>query len=471
MILIKSLSSTEAEDSNYIGAEYDKEDINKKNVNKEDINKEDMDKKGMNIPKTFCVTAQDAYNYVASKVFADQQLCLVLKLSGRVDETSFARALRLTLDQEPVLGSRFAENGGSPYWERRNDLEKIRICSVVETTSPEHGIQAFINEATQADADPLVVSRVFREKEADTVCIKVNHSACDAGGLKEYVSILSDVYSRLSADPGYSVRPNLCGRRDQSQVFEHIKDLDSIEPRGGPRPTWTLPQKGDISSLHSIRYIPRERFGAIKDYARDKKATINDLLLTALYSTLFEVNNTGYAEPMTIQVSIDLRRYCPDNKAEAICNLSGALYLGVERIQGEVFEKTLERIASFMRKLKEDYPGIESAKGLEYMYGQGYPVLENWLKESGVQSRKHNVTYPLLSNFGLLKEYNFGGLHTVKGYISSPIMYPPGFMLGVSTYNEEMTLSIGYCGQENSRQIESFLDTYMEQLPGKKPYG
>ena len=83
VILIKPLSSTGAENNNCINAEYDKGN--------------------MNIPKTFSVTAQDAYNYVASKVFADQQLCMVLKLSGRVDETSFARALRLTLDQEPVL--------------------------------------------------------------------------------------------------------------------------------------------------------------------------------------------------------------------------------------------------------------------------------------------------------------------------------------------------------------------------------
>lgn len=390
---------------------------------------------------------------------------MVLKLSGRVDEISLARALRLTLDLEPVLSSRFVESGGSPYWERRDDLEQIRVCSVVETPSQEHGIQVFINESVHADADPLVVSRVFREKEADTVCIKVNHSACDAGGLKEYVSILSDVYGRLCADPGYSIKPNLYGRRDQSQIFEHIKELDSIEPRSGPSPTWTLPQKGGISPLHSIRHISMERFGAIENYARDKKATINDLLLTALYRTLFEINNTGYEAPMTVQVSIDLRRYCPDNKAEAICNLSGALYLGVERIQGEVFEKTLERIIVFMKKLKEDYPGIESAKALEYMYGQGYSALEKWLTESGAQSRKYNITYPLLSNFGILKEYDFGGLHTVKEYITSPVMYPPGFMLGVSTYNKEMTFSIGYCGQENFRQIENFLDTYIEQLP------
>ena len=42
----------------------------------------------MTIPQRFNVTAQDAYNYLASKVFADQQLCMVLKLSGQVNENS-----------------------------------------------------------------------------------------------------------------------------------------------------------------------------------------------------------------------------------------------------------------------------------------------------------------------------------------------------------------------------------------------
>jgi NRPS condensation-like uncharacterized protein len=53
----------------------------------------------------------------------------------------------------------------------------------------------------------------------------------------------------------------------------------------------------------------------------------------------------------------------------------------------------------------------------------------------------------------------------VKGYITSPIMYPPGFMLGATTFNGEMTFSIGYCGQENSEQISGFINTYVEELP------
>jgi NRPS condensation-like uncharacterized protein len=246
----------------------------------------------MAVPQRFNVTAQDVYNYLASKVFADQQLCMVLKLSGQVDENSFAKVMRLTLDQEPVLGSRFVENGSNPYWERREDIEQITISALVENSSPEQEIQAFINEAKHADVDPLITSRIFREKKTDTICVKVNHSVCDAGGLKEYVSILSDVYGMSLNNPNYCIKPNLLGRRDQSQVFDSIKDVDSVVPGAGPRPNWIFPQKEGTLPLHSILRLPRERFEAVKKYAHDKKATINDVLLTGLYRAFFEINNT-----------------------------------------------------------------------------------------------------------------------------------------------------------------------------------
>jgi len=334
---------------------------------------------------------------------------------------------------------------------------------VVETASPEKEIQAFVNEPTHADVDMLVNVRVFREKNGDTVCIKVNHSVCDAGGLKEYVSLLSDFYSMLITCGRCSIQPNL-GRRDQSQIFERTKDPRSLAMREFPRTTWTLLQKAGNERLHAFRTIPQAQFNAIKKYAQNKKATINDVLLTALYTTLFDLNNTVEGKPMTNQISIDLRRYCPDHKAEAICNLSGALYVSLERKHGETFDGTLGRVGASMKKLKEDYPGLESAAGLEYLFSQGYAGLEKYLAESAAQGRKYNVAFPLLSNFGVLDDYHFGELHIVKGYITSPILYPPGFMLGATTFNDEMTLSIGYCGQENTKQVKDFLEASIAEL-------
>jgi len=118
-----------------------------------------------------------------------------------------------------------------------------------------------------------------------------------------------------------------------------------------------------------------------------------------------------------------------------------------------------------MNRLKENNPGLESAAGLEYLASQGYIGLVKYLEEASAMGRKFNVTFPLLSNFGVLSLYGFGELIVINEFISSPIMYPPGFMLGVSTFNDEMTFSIGYCGKENRRQINRFLEIYVAELP------
>ncbi|HEX7482073.1 MAG TPA: hypothetical protein VF350_01210, partial [Candidatus Bathyarchaeia archaeon] len=174
----------------------------------------------MNIPEKLTVTTQDAYNYAASKVFSDQQLCMVIKLSGRLEEKVLAKAVRLSMDFEPVLGCKFVENEGTPFWQRRSDLDQTETCQVIETASPQKALEAFINEPIHADVDPLVSAKIFREKNEDIVCIKMNHSACDAGGLKEYVFLLSDLYSMLTTCGRSSIQPNM-GIRDQSQVFQH----------------------------------------------------------------------------------------------------------------------------------------------------------------------------------------------------------------------------------------------------------
>ena len=418
----------------------------------------------MVIPHSFKLAAQDAYNYAASKVFADQQLCMVLKLDGILNNSVLKEAIRQTLDLEPILGCRLNENADEPFWERRTDLNEVELCTVVEAASPKRELQTFIDEPMHADVDPLVTLRVFREREVDGVCVKVNHAACDAGGLKQYVALLSNVYGKLCAGEDILVQPNF-GRRDQSQIFERTRDPGILAMKRFPTPTWAFPQEIGSELLHAFSTVSQAQLQAIKQYAYDKKVTLNDLLLTALYRTFFVLNNTQEGKPMIMQVSIDLRRYCPNRKAEAICNLSGALYVALERKNGERFEGTLERVSKAMSKLKQGYPGLESAAGMEYLYSQGYVGLEKYLSESAAMSRKYGVTFPLLSNFGVLSESCFGNLHVTKGYLTSPIMYPPGFMLGITTFNNEMTLSIGYCGQVNTRRISEFLEAYVEELP------
>ncbi len=141
--------------------------------------------------------------------------------------------------------------------------------------------------------------------------------------------------------------------------------------------------------------------------------------------------------------------------------------IGLYRKKSETFDDTLAKVTEAMEKIKENYPRLESAAGLEHLFSQGYAGMEKHLAESAEMDKKNNVPFPLLSNFGILNAYHFGELIMIKGFISSPIIYLPGFMLGTSTFNGEITLSIGYCGEENTKGINRFLDldAYVAELP------
>ncbi len=316
-----------------------------------------------------------------------------------------------------------------------------------------------------AETDPLVTARILRGLESDSLCVKVSHSACDAGGLKEYAALLAKVYGSILEGKECPLEPNLRGRRDQQPLFQNTKDPGSVVFKGFAKPTWAFPQEEGPERLHTFRCIPPSQFSPVKSLARTKNATVNDVLLTALFRTYFNLNKTPPAEPMTIQVSIDLRRHLPGRRAEAICNLSGSLYAVLDRRTGEAFNDALGRVSAVMNEIKSDYPGVEMAAALEYLVRSGFTELEKLSARSAEMSKKHNVTFPLLSNFGILPDYCFGGLYATKGYITSPIMYAPGFMLGATTFRDELTLSLGYCGQKNQKRVNDFFDAYLGELP------
>lgn len=76
--------------------------------------------------------------------FFDGQLHCIISLDSRIDESQLAKAIRLTLDAEPVLGCQFIPRWWLPYWQRRVDLDSIELFHLVETTQPEREILKFM---------------------------------------------------------------------------------------------------------------------------------------------------------------------------------------------------------------------------------------------------------------------------------------------------------------------------------------
>lgn len=432
-------------------------------------------------PDILPANGHDIYNYVARYGLANHQLQAVMKLDGRLDFERLSKAVRLSVDEEPVFGCRFVESE-PPYWKRLSNLDEIRFCSLEWTDNPDAAVQRFLESTLDMDKDPMVKVRLIRSSHCDMLCIKVNHACCDGTGTKEYIQLLSNIYTEIVRNNGIFVpKPKKRGMTDQDRLFKElgINDLDAAWIPGSDisTPTWTFPWKPASSTNTCVEVYRLDSgvFDRMTDYARGNGATINDLILTAYYRAMLEMGEPEYGIPMEIPITVDLRRYLPDGKTEAIRNFSGGLNTRLPMLENEAFSDTLSRVVTMMNEIKAGYPGLQSAIGLEriekisfYETIAYYQVTTQFIKNSS-----QCILYcgdkciPTLSNLGFISKelFNFGECVVTDAYIVPPVVRAPGLLLMVGTYNGILTLTAGfYEGTVEREAVRRLLEKIRDEL-------
>ncbi len=180
------------------------------------------------IPAIIPVNAQDRLLYPMKALIHVQ-----VSFEQHLDPDILQRAVRLSLDVEPVLGCRFVEQDPQPHWQRFEALDGIQW---MECTSPDHkeeAVEKFIKGPFFHEGQLLNVC-LFQTAEGDTMCVKISHSCSDARGLTDYLKLLAGIYTLLLKDPDYCPRPHTSGCRDQQHYFSALGISDPLakfEPR------------------------------------------------------------------------------------------------------------------------------------------------------------------------------------------------------------------------------------------------
>jgi NRPS condensation-like uncharacterized protein len=439
------------------------------------------DRNTENNPDILPANSHDICNYVARYGIANFQIQPVLKFDSRLDFEKLSRAVRLSIDVEPVFGCRFIEND-PPYWKRLDNLDKIEFCIFEETDNPDVAVKKFLESPLDMDNEPKVKVKLIRSGQNDTLVIKINHAVCDGAGAKEYVQLLSEIYSSIDQDnDAFVPKPRIGGRKDQDKLFSTLGIKD---PKAGwnplleaPQNMWSLPLKK--GPMNATRFVvcsfPPEQLDVIYKYGKARGATINDLILTAYYRALFEISNSIYGIPMDISLTIDLRRYLPDQKTEAIRNFSGGFNTRIARIYDEPFEKTLSRVVPMINKIKKGYPGLQNAIGGECIekmsFSQILAYIKGIIQVSDIASQSSvfsgNVCSPGLSNLGFISKplIKFGESTVTEAYVLPPVVRAPGFLLLACTYNDVLTLTAGYYKDSIRRKnVERLLNKIKDEL-------
>lgn len=175
---------------------------------------------------------------------------------------------------------------------------------------------------------------LYRSPSKDRFLIKVSHLVCDAAGVKEIADKLSKIYNRLKDEPGFKPEPILEDYRGFWQIFRQIpwyaipgiiyNYMCEIYGAKFPSQSHVVPiQKMSDDKIQLLtRHIAKVQFACINAYAKEKHATINDILITAIIRALSKVGNLTSDKALRLGMAVDMRRYLPGKQARSIAKFS-----------------------------------------------------------------------------------------------------------------------------------------------------
>lgn len=433
-------------------------------------------------PDVLPANGHDIYNYVARYGIGNYQIQAIMKLDSILDFDKLSKAVRLSVDEELVLGCRFVE-GNPPYWKRLENIDEVVFCTFEEVVDVNEAVQKFLDSPLNMDTDPMVKVKLIRSGQYDTLCIKLNHACCDATGTKEYIQLLSEIYSSLGLEDGmFTPTPKGRSRKDQDRLFRElgIEEPDSAWIPGSDISitTWAFPWNQGVFSTATnnlaLRFAPGQ-LDQMKSYAKLRGNTINNLILAALYRAMLSMGPTAYGLPMQIPITVDLRRYLPDHKTEGIRNFSGSVNTWLSMVENESFDDTLSRAGCMMNEVKNGFPGVQSAIGLERLekisfqetlaYYQAASKIDK--KISHCPAHWGDKCVPTLANMGIISEslIKFGNSTVTDAFLTAPIVSTPGLLLVASTYNGILTLGAGFFENTVAREdVEKLLNCIKSEL-------
>lgn len=408
---------------------------------------------------------------------------LVIDFDRPLDPDRTARACRLLLDAEPVLGCLYRSRFFSPFWERlpKEELDARPVFRfAVEESGGPNEVDAFLGERIAPKSEPPVKVLLARRGETDRLILKADHQVTDAAGVKYMGRRLADIYNRLKTDPSYRPEPN-DAPRGQDQIYRlfplgrvpafavrYARDLKAVfYPPGNMM--FPMGRERSAPPVFVLRRFEPDRVERGRAYAARHGASINDLAAAAMFRALASAVDWDGRSTLRMVGTVDMRRYLPPGGGEAVSNLSGWYFLNLRRKLGQDLGDTLTQVKKQTEFIKNDYIGL----GFNLF---GYMILRpipyrirtkymNW--NIRLFNRVGNMP-PTLTNMGRIgyDTLGFRPAEVLDAFLLVPPTTPPVLGMGLSGCRGSLTLSSGIFESAVPRaRVEDLFERFDRELP------
>jgi NRPS condensation-like uncharacterized protein len=247
---------------------------------------------------------------------------------------------------------------------------------------------------------------------------------------------------------------------------------------------WQYPVTRDETLEFVSWRLDEDRVNSIAAYGVRQRATVNQVLLAALYLALRELLPHSSDRPLALWNNVDFRRYLPENTASALCNLHGSSLIAIDPRPGTSLDIVVQQIRD-QTKSQQKYLGLPASL---FAYDV-YPILRHLVglipyghlkrvakrameaNQKRLESSVSGIQVPgtiLLTNVGELDRdlLVFGGTETIDAHTTAGVFKVPGLLgLTVSGFRGSLTL---YFGVGPKALVSGVFERMMQILPARQ---
>ncbi len=202
----------------------------------------------------------------------DHHLHTILTFDNHLNISTLKKAVVLSTQRLPLLLCHFKETNHGAFWQE-SVFSADDLVEVIETSVPEQKVNQAIVKKLSTENGPQIRLTIVRTKTSDQLVIVMNHMLADGAGFKEYLYLLSNLYSKSLDNPGYQAKL-IPGSRSLKLVFDQFssKQKQAILTKKKdqlPIQNPILPLQGDSNNPKIIwTKLSKQKFASFIDYTK-----------------------------------------------------------------------------------------------------------------------------------------------------------------------------------------------------------
>ncbi|MBF2347835.1 module of peptide synthetase [Listeria marthii] len=417
---------------------------------------------------TYPSEPSDVKHYISGeKMKNDHHLHTVLTFNNHLNIDVLKKAVMQSTQKLPLLLCHFKETEKGAFWQE-SVFSAVDLVFLVETQTPETEVNRALVRKLSTENGPQICLTIVRTETADQLVIIMNHMLADGAGFKEYLYVLSELYSELLGNPDYQANLSL-GSRSLNQVFEQFsrKEIKSIFTEKTTQKAVhnpSFPLKGDPKNPEIIwTKVSKTGFSQIIHYAKEHEATVNDVLFAAMVRT---VQQTTQQNEMSIDCPVDLRKYLPNKTSRGITNLTANITCQIKATDDlSSFETTLQAVKKSLNPQKNSLAPLRIYYLLEFIFKKKSHSIAKKASE-----KMYSIPKTSFTNIGIIDDEKlvFEGSTLTDCFICGSLKYAPFFQVAATTFRGELTLSTNLHGTAKDHTWQkAFLEKMIANFPSK----